>query len=71
MSRTQHYVATSADGCIADRENRLDRLLRSGFEAHQEDYDAFLAGVGALATGARTDELVLDEGDWPCADLPA
>ena len=71
MSRTQYYVAASADGFIADRENRLDWLLRFGFEAYQEHYDAFLAGVGALAMGARTYEFVLEEGDWPYAGLPA
>ena len=71
MTRTQYYVAASADGYIADRENRLDWLLRFGFEAFQDHYDAFLADVGALAMGADTYEFVLDQGTWPYTELPA
>lgn len=71
MSTTQYYVAASADGYIADRENRLDWLLRYGFEAYQEHYDAFLAEVGALAMGASTYEFVLDQGGtWAYGGLP-
>ena len=70
MSRTQYYVAASADGYIADRENHLDWLLQYGFEAYQEHYDAFVADVGALAMGASTYEFVLDQGDWAYGDLP-
>ena len=70
MSRTQYYVAASADGYIADRENHLDWLLQYGFEAYQEHYDAFLGDVGALAMGASTYEFVLDQGDWAYGDLP-
>lgn len=71
MSSTQYYVAASADGYIADRQNRLDWLLRYGFEAYQEHYDAFLAGVGALAMGAATYEFVLAEGGrWAYGDRP-
>ena len=72
MSSTQYYVAASADGYIADRQNRLDWLLRYGFEAYQEHYDAFLAGVGALTMGAATYEFVLAEGGgWAYGDRPA
>lgn len=70
MGRTQYYVAASADGYIADRENHLDWLLQYGFEAYQEHYDAFLADVGALAMGASTYEFVLEQGDWAYGDLP-
>lgn len=70
MSRTQYYVAASADGYIADRDNHLDWLLQYGFEAYQEHYDAFLADVGALAMGASTYEFVLGQGDWAYGELP-
>lgn len=70
MSRTQYYVAASADGYIADRENHLDWLLQYGFEAYQEHYDAFVADVGALAMGASTYEFVLEQGAWAYGDLP-
>ncbi|MFI7483747.1 dihydrofolate reductase family protein [Kocuria sp. M1R5S2] len=71
MSRTQYYVAASADGYIADRDNHLDWLLQYGFEAYQEHYDAFLAEVGALAMGARTYEFLLEQGAWAYGGLPA
>jgi dihydrofolate reductase len=70
MGRTQYYVAASADGYIADRDNHLDWLLQYGFEAYQEHYDAFLAEVGALAMGASTYEFVLGQGGWAYGDLP-
>ncbi|WP_309125756.1 dihydrofolate reductase family protein [Kocuria sp.] len=71
MSRTQYYVAASADGYIADRENHLDWLLQYGFEAYQDHYDGFLADVGALAMGASTYEFVLRQGEkWPYGGLP-
>lgn len=71
MSRVQYYVAASADGYIADRENHLDWLLQYGFEAYQDHYDAFLAEVGALAMGASTYEFVLGQEEaWAYGDLP-
>jgi dihydrofolate reductase len=71
MTRTQYYVAASADGYIADRENHLDWLLQYGFEAYQDHYDSFLAEVGALAMGASTYEFVVDQGEkWAYGDLP-
>jgi dihydrofolate reductase len=72
MTRTQYYVAASIDGYIADGDGRLDWLFQfndvEGVEGH---YKKFLAGVGALAMGARTYEFLLAEGQpWPYVGLP-
>jgi len=69
---TQYYVASTADGFIADADDRIDWLLRFGFEEFQAHFDAFLAGVGAIVMGSRTYEFVLGEGPsaWAYGDTP-
>ena len=55
MARFRYYVAASVDGYIADRNNELDWLLAfDGFDGHQQSYDDFLAGIGALVMGRDT-----------------
>ena len=73
MTKTQYYVAASIDGYIADRENRLDWLLSMRMPADVlAHYDSFIAGVGALAMGAKTYEFFLDAQEpWPYGDTPA
>jgi dihydrofolate reductase len=71
MTRTQHNVASSIDGYIADPTGSLDWLTPfeevPGITAH---YEGFLAGVRAIAMGASTDEFLLGQGldEWPCPD---
>lgn len=61
MVLTQYYTATSLDGFIADAEHSLGWL----FTRRREDdgplsWDAFIAGVGAMAMGSTTYEWILD-----------
>ena len=72
MALTQYYVASTVDGFIADKNDRLDWLLQFGFDAFRESYDAFLADVGALVMGATTYEFILrqDPDHWDYADRP-
>jgi dihydrofolate reductase len=65
MTRTVYYVASSLDGFIADEHDGLDWLFQFGFEAFQDHYDRFLAGVGALVMGSTTYEFVRREEPWP------
>lgn len=69
---TQYYVASTADGFIADEDDRIDWLLRFGFDEFQAHYDAFIAGVGAIVMGSRTYEFILGEGPsaWPYGETP-
>jgi len=65
---TQYYTATTLDGFIADENNSLDWLFtRARDESGPQNYEAFIAEVGALAMGATTYEWILDhEGSrWP------
>lgn len=58
---TQYYTATSIDGFIADERNSLDWLFEvQGPEPPQETFEAFIAGVGAVAMGATTYEWMLE-----------
>jgi dihydrofolate reductase len=58
---TQYYTATSLDGFIADEQHSLDWLFtRDQDRAGPLNYDAFFAGVGALAMGSTTYEWILD-----------
>jgi dihydrofolate reductase len=71
MSRIRYYVAASADGYIADRDNDLGWLMAFGFEQFQAHYDAFMADVGALVMGAATYEFILrEESGWSYAQRP-
>jgi len=78
MPKTLYYTATSIDGFIADADNSLDWLFEVSGE--DEDFPAFIAGVGAFAMGATTYEWIIEHekpldnpekwqewyGDRPC-----
>ncbi len=67
--KTQYYVASSLDGFIADRENRIDWLMEFGMEEFSADYAAFIENIGVIVMGSRTYEFLLGEGlaEWPYA----
>lgn len=67
MAIVQYYVASTIDGFIADNDDNLDWLLQFGFESFQDDYDRFMADVGAIVMGSTTYEWILGEGDEPWA----
>ncbi|WP_299960265.1 dihydrofolate reductase family protein [uncultured Modestobacter sp.] len=66
MTRTVYYTATSLDGFIATTDHSLDWLLsRDSDAAGPMGYDAFIAGVGAMAMGGNTHRWVREhEPDW-------
>ena len=75
MSLTQYYTATTLDGFIADPNHSLEWLFTRRREPGGPlTYDAFIAGVGAIAMGSTTYEWILDhefagkdpsEWKWP------
>lgn len=67
VATVQYYVASTIDGFIADREDGLDWLLQFGFENFQDDYDRFMADVGAIVMGSTTYEWIIGEGGQPWA----
>ncbi|MDO9591366.1 MAG: dihydrofolate reductase family protein [Microcella sp.] len=68
---TVYYVAQSLDGFIADRDDALDWLLTFGFDDYQQQYDEFLAGVGAVVMGAGTYRWLAAQGEsWAYAGTP-
>ncbi|MHA6667647.1 dihydrofolate reductase family protein [Homoserinimonas sp. A447] len=72
MALVQYYVASTIDGFIADREDNIDWLLQFGFDNFQEDYDKFMADVGAIVMGSTTYEYVIGEGaeSWAYGSTP-
>lgn len=76
MTRTHYYTATSLDGFIADPDDSLDWLLSQDVDDEGPfGYTEFIAGVGAMVTGATTYDWVLRhhvaKGEpWPY-DIPA
>ena len=66
MTRTVYYTATSLDGFIATADHSLDWLLsRENDPAGPMGYEAFIAGVGAVAMGASTYLWVREnDPDW-------
>jgi dihydrofolate reductase len=79
MGAVQYYLAQSLDGYLAEADGGLDWLINFGGEGEVEvsdatdgTYDAFFAGVGALAMGSATYEFILAEAsDWPYAGVPS
>jgi dihydrofolate reductase len=72
VALTQYYTATTLDGFIADESHSLEWLFKRRQDRDGPlNYDAFIAGVGALAMGATTYEWILDheQEKWPY-DLP-
>ncbi|UTT62406.1 dihydrofolate reductase family protein [Microcella humidisoli] len=68
---TVYYVAQSLDGFIADRDEALDWLLAFGFDDFQQQYDAFIGGVGAIVMGAGTLRWLAAEGEpWGYTGTP-
>jgi dihydrofolate reductase len=59
MSRTQYYTASSLDGFIATEDDSLEWLFPLG-DVADTGYDAFFAGVGALAMGSATYRWMLE-----------
>lgn len=73
MTQFRYFVAASADGYIADENDRLDWLTDfEGFAGQGESYEAFRAEIGAIVMGADTYSWLLNElGDqWPYEGLP-
>nr|WP_274637583.1 dihydrofolate reductase family protein [Microbacterium bovistercoris] len=67
---THFYTASSLDGFIATSDHSLHWLLDQDIDEHGPmHYEAFIAGIGALAMGASTYEWILahDTGPWPYA----
>ncbi|WP_341394269.1 dihydrofolate reductase family protein [Arthrobacter sp. G119Y2] len=67
-----YYVASSLDGFIATEDHNLDWLMAFGFEAFQDHYDKFMAGVGSLVMGSATYEFVRrqEPDSWAYGSLP-
>ena len=59
MSRTVYYTATTLDGYLADENDSLDWLFVQDIDNEGPmNYDAFIAGVGAIVMGRTTYEWV-------------
>ena len=57
--KTVYYTATSLDGFIADAHDSLDWLFVQDLDREGPmNYDAFIAGIGALVMGATTYEWI-------------
>lgn len=69
-SLTQHFVASSLDGFIADEHDNLDWLVQ--FEDDANPYDEFIKGIGPMAMRATTYEWVQRNypGQWFYDDRP-
>jgi dihydrofolate reductase len=71
MATTQYYVAATIDGFIADSEDNIDWLLQFGFDSFQDDYDRFMADVGAIVMGSTTYKYLLGQGEpWAYGATP-
>jgi len=69
MACTRIYVATSADGFIADADGSVEWL--ASFDPLAYGYESFSAQVGSVILGRRTYEFTQAFGDWPYGDKQA
>ncbi|WP_240148435.1 dihydrofolate reductase family protein [Diaminobutyricibacter tongyongensis] len=72
MAHTVYYVASSIDGFIADADNGIDWLEQFGFTAFEDDYEKFVAGIGAIVMGSATYDFLLRQQnlEWPYPGIP-
>jgi dihydrofolate reductase len=70
---TQYYTGASIDGFIADPDHSLSWLVTRDIDPQgPQNYDAFIAEVGAMCMGANTYQWLLDNApdEWsyqvPC-----
>lgn len=70
---TQYYTGSSIDGFIADPDHSLSWLVTRDIDGDgPQNYNAFIAEVGAMCMGANTYQWLLDNSpdDWsyqaPC-----
>jgi len=62
MTRFIYYAASTLDGFIADKEDRIEWLLEFGMAEFQDQYDRFIEHIGAMVMGSKTYEFILGEG---------
>jgi dihydrofolate reductase len=60
MSKTILYIAISLDGFIAGENDDLSWL--EPYEGEEYDFEAFIAGVGAMIEGRRTYDVAVEGG---------
>jgi dihydrofolate reductase len=71
MAMVQYYVASTIDGFIADDNDNIEWLLQFGFENFQQQYDRFMADVGAIIMGSTTYEYILGADEpWGYGSTP-
>jgi dihydrofolate reductase len=72
MAHTVYYVASSVDGFIADADDGIDWLEQFGFTSFEDEYEKFLAGIGAIVMGSATYEFLLRQPnlEWPYPGIP-
>lgn len=80
MPLTQYFLAQSLDGYLAEADGSLRWLtefpappgMPEDAETPLDAYDAFYAGVGAVAMGSTTYEFLLEHSpdSWPYAGKP-
>ena len=59
MAKLLYYTAATLDGFLADPDDSLDWLLRQDQDQSGPlNYDAFIAGIGAIVMGSTTYEWV-------------
>lgn len=70
--RTQYALAASLDGFLAEADDGLAWLYAYDSDAMDRVQREFLAGVGAIAVGARTYDVILRNhpGQWAYGRLP-
>lgn len=73
MRRVVLFIAMSLDGCIADRDGRVDWLAAQGSDG-EDAYAGFIQHVDTVVMGWNTYRQVVTElspGQWPYGDLTA
>lgn len=77
MPEAVYYAAQSLDGYIALRDDSIEWL--TGYEGEfagadeqplGDNYEKFMAGIGALVMGSATYEFVYALDEWPYPDHP-
>lgn len=74
MKKVKLFIATSLDGYIADKNNRVDFLDVANNKEYINPYNEFIKGIDIVVMGYNTYDQIVNElstSDWIYKDLKA
>jgi dihydrofolate reductase len=70
MTRLSVFIASSIDGYIATKDDKLDWLMSAGLPGEDYGFNEFMSTVDAVAMGRGTYDFIAEFEELPYGDCP-